>query len=361
MARLGGKDRGLFQRKGSKDWWIRWQCHLGHDHQEKIGSKSFALQMHAARRTQVKEQQFCLHLEREKRKRNEHAKFGMVAERYLAWAEQQRPRSVGMRQTAVKHLTDYFGDVALSKIARLDVEKFIQSQLDSGRAPASINRCRSVLSSIFVKSNDWGLCDHNPVKGATHLRENNLSPRQLTKGEESALFAVLPEHIAPIVTLALHTGLRMGELRVQRWSDIDLVDATLTVTQPKSGKREVLPLNAVAHALLASLPQTHDVIFPNMILNLGRSFKQLVKKAGLPSDITFHCLRDTYVSRLAPYCAGPTLMALARHRNFSTTQRYLKVDERHLRQAVERLSDDSYSLTVTETETGISKKYNSLK
>jgi hypothetical protein len=39
----------------------------------------------------------------------------------------------------------------------------------------------------------------------------------------------------------------------------------------------------------------------------------------------------------------------------------LKVDERHLRQAVERLSDDSYSLTVTETETGISKKYKALK
>ena len=43
MARPGVKDRGLLQRKGSKDWWIRWICHLGHDHQEKAGSKSYAL------------------------------------------------------------------------------------------------------------------------------------------------------------------------------------------------------------------------------------------------------------------------------------------------------------------------------
>jgi len=128
------------------------------------------------------------------------------------------------------------------------------------------------------------------------------------------------------------------------------VDATLTVTQPKSGKREVLPLNAVAHALLASLPQTHEVVFPNVPSDMSNAFRRLVRKAGLPADITFHCLRDTYVSRLAPYCAAPTLMALARHRNFATTQRYLKVDERHLRHAVEHLSGDSEYLTVTKTE-----------
>lgn len=151
----------------------------------------------------------------------------------------------------------------------------------------------------------------------------------------------------------MHTGLRMGELRVQRWRDIDLVDATLTVTQPKSGKREVLPLNNVAHTLLAELPQTHDVVFPEMPKNMSEVFKRWATRAGLPNDVTCHCLRDTYISRLAPYCAGPTLMTLARHRNFATTQRYLRADERHLRQAVERLSSDSESLTVTKTETEI--------
>jgi integrase len=305
------------------------------------------------RRTQVREQKFCLQLEREKRKRNEQAKFDAVAERYLAWAEQHRPRSIGMRQAAVNHLTKFFGDTPLSKIGKLDVEQFIQDRLDSGMAPASINRFKSVLSSIFIKAQDWGLCDHNPAKGATHLRENNISPRPLMLDEEQQLFAVLPEHIAPIVTLALHTGLRMGELRVQRWSDIDLVDATLTVTQPKSGKREVLPLNGVALGLLAGLPQTHDVLFPGMPKKMSDAFQRLVRKAKLPNDVTFHTLRDSYISRLAPYCAAPTLMRLARHRNFATTQRYLKVDERHLRHAVERLSGHSGSPTVTKTEIDI--------
>ena len=353
MARPGGKDRGLFQRKGSKEWWIRWQCHLGHDHQEKIGKKSFARHMHALRRTQVKEQKFCLTLEREKRKRNEQAKFDAVASQYLEWARHHRPKSLASRQTAINHLISHFSDTPLSKIDKMDVEKFIQGMLDSGAAPASINRCRSVLGVIFVKAQDWGLCDHNPVPGTTHLQENNVAPRPITPDEEEKLFAALPEFLKPVVTLALHTGLRMGELKAQRWADIDLIDATLTVSQPKSGKREVLPLNAAAHTLLAGLPRTADVVFPDIPVNLGRAFKRRVVKAGLLGDVTFHCLRDTYISRLAPYCSAPSLMALARHRDFSTTQRYLKVDERHLRQAVERLSGDSESLTVTKIETAI--------
>ena len=294
MARAGGKDRGLFQRKGdAKTWWIRWQCRYGHDHQEKIGTKSVAREMHAERRRQVKQFNFCLTLERQRRKREDEAKFDVAAKRYLAWAEQHWPRSVGYRKTALKHLCAYFGDTPLSKISKVNVEKFIQYQMDIGSARASINRCRSILSQVFVKSQDWGLCDHNPVRGSMRLQENNLSPRPLTPEEESALYGVLPPHIEPIVTLALHTGLRMGELRVQRWADIDLVDASLLVSQPKSNMREVLPLNNAAHSLLLGLPQTHDVIFPNMSSDMSNIFKRLVKKAGLPSDITFHCLRDT--------------------------------------------------------------------
>ena len=60
MARAGGRDRGLFQRKDDKAWWIRWACHLGHDHQERIGTKSFARHMYQTRKTQVKTHRFCL-------------------------------------------------------------------------------------------------------------------------------------------------------------------------------------------------------------------------------------------------------------------------------------------------------------
>ena len=353
MARAGGKDRGLFQRKGDKAWWIRWACHLGHDHQERIGTKSFARHMYQTRKTQVKTHRFCLAVERDKRRRETLARFDQAAERYLEWAAQHRARSMGMRRSAVGHLLYAFRDKSLARIRKADVERYIQSRLDEGAAPATINRERTTLSQIFAKAQDWGLCDVNPVQGTTHLQENNEAPRPITPDEEAQLMAVLPEHLKPIVTLALHTGLRLGELGAQRWSDINLVDAHLVVTRPKSGRREVLPLNDTAYSVLASLPQTHEVVFPEMPVQMSRVFRRWVHKAGLPSTITFHCLRDTYISRLAPYCAAPTLMALARHRSLDTTRRYLHIEERHLRQAVEHLNPQTGKATVARTVEGM--------
>jgi integrase len=319
---------------------------------ERIGTKSFARHMYQTRKIQVKTHRFCLALERDKRRRETLARFDQAAERYLEWAAQHRPRSIGMRRTATGHLLKAFGDTPLARIRKADAERYIQARLDEGAAPASINRERTTFSQIFAKAQDWGLCDANPVVGTTCLREDNEAPRPISADEETQLMAALPEHLKPIVILALHTGLRLGELRAQRWSDINLIDADLVVSRPKSGRREVLPLNDTAYSVLASLPQSHDVIFPDMPVDMSKAFMRCVHKAGLPREITFHCLRDTYISRLAPYCAAPTLMALARHRSLNTTRRYLRIDERHLRQAVERLNPQTTDRIGTKTVVG---------
>ncbi|MDE2483856.1 MAG: tyrosine-type recombinase/integrase [candidate division NC10 bacterium] len=113
---------------------------------------------------------------------------------------------------------------------------------------------------------------------------------------------------------------------------------SLTVTRPKSGKREQLPLDPTAWRLLASLERTGPLVFPRIPSKLSDLFIRYVKKAGL-EGVTFHCLRDTFISRLAldPQVSVPTVMRLARHRNYQTTRRYLRIDEAHLKAAVERL------------------------
>ena len=150
------------------------------------------------------------------------------------------------------------------------------------------------------------------------------------------LFAILPAHYKPVVTLALHTGLRLAELRAQLWRDVELARELLTVTRPKSGKRESIPLNRVALAVLAALSQDGPLLFPRLPTKLSDLFIKYAHRAGAP-DVTFHCLRDTYISRLAPHCTTPTLMALARHRDYRTTQRYVRLDGAHLRDAVAHL------------------------
>ena len=162
-------------------------------------------------------------------------------------------------------------------------------------------------------------------------------------------------HYKPVVILALHMGLRLGELRAQQWRDVGLAAGLLTVTQPKSGKRETVPLNSIAFAVLAALPQDGPLLFPRLPKKLSDLFIKYARKAGL-TDVTFHCLRDTYISRLAPHCTTPTLMALARHRDYRTTQRYVRVDGVHLRQAVEHLVGSLTSPTATDVEATSSRQ-----
>ena len=276
-------------------WWIRWWCNYGHRHEERIGPKHVAEEEVERRRVAVKTEDYCLTRARDQKRREKPTLFKDAATRYLAWAEEHRPRSVTFREKALQHLKAAFGEKALTHITRADVEAYQTRRRDAGAAAGTVNRERAVLSHLFSKANAWELVKGNPVTGSDRQKEADERPRPLTPDEEARLFAVLPAHYKPFVTLALHTGLRLGELRHQAWRDIDLPGATLRVTRPKTGKAESIPLNATARAVL--------------------------------------------ISRLAPHVSPPTLMALARHRDCRTIRRHVQVAGDNLRAAVERLTE----------------------
>lgn len=339
MARSNSKTRGIFERpNGSGVWWVRWACHFGHDHRQKIGPKGLAKAEYQRRKVAVRTGDYCLTRAQAARRENRPTLLADAASRYLAWAKQEYPRSYTFREKALKHLVGAFSSKALEEISTSDVEEYQISRHDEGAAPGTVNRERAVLSHLFKKAVSWKLAKENPVLGTSKLEEPEGKPRPLTSDEEARLFTVLPYHYKPVVTLALHTGLRLGELRAQRWADVDLPAGVLTISRPKSRKPESLPLNQTARGVLAALERTDPLIFPALPKKLSDLFIRYARKAGL-RDMTFHCLRDTFISRLAPHVTTPTLMALARHRDYRTTRRYVQVDGDYLRAAVERIAE----------------------
>lgn len=350
MARKGGVDRGLFHRDGL--WWIRWTCPYGHEHKEKIGTaKGIARDFYAKRKLQVKTEGYCLTEAKGQQAREKPTLFRDVAKRYLLWAEQERPRSLVFRQCAMKHLLAAFGSRPLSEIDAEAMESYIAVRRAEGAAPATINRERTVIGHTFKKAATWKLTQVNPIAGTDPLEEPEGKPRPITPDEEARLFSVLPMRYHPFTRLAIHTGLRLGELRSQAWKDIDLEQRKLTVTRPKSKKLERLPLNAVARAVLVSLERTGPVVFPGIPKRFSDRFVVYAKRAGLP-DVTFHCLRDSFISRIAPLVSAAVLMQLARHRDLRTTRRYLGFEDAALMAAVEKLSENGFE---TGTQTGTEK------
>jgi len=227
----------------------------------------------------------------------------------------------------------------VSDVTPQRLEAYLTTRRLAGASGATINRDRAVLSHLCSQLVAQGVLARNPCTPVARVREAPEQPRPLTHDEEARLYLVLPPDLHPVVTLALHTGLRLRELRHQAWRDVDLESNSLLVTAPKSGQHEILPLNRVARDVLATLPKDGPAVFPGLPPDLSRRFARIARLANLP--VTFHCLRDTFISRLAPHVSGPVLMQLARHRDFHTTRRYLRVDGAHLREAVEWLVEGS--------------------
>ena len=146
-----------------------------------------------------------------------------------------------------------------------------------------------------------------------------------------------------MVTFALHTGMRRGEILGLRWQDVDLRNsvATIPAARAKGRRHRYVPLNTDAMDILATLPSPIErsaLIFGNSAGKLNENFRRewqaAIELSGL-EDFRFHDLRHTFASRLV--MAGVDLAVLREllgHRDFEMTLCYAHLAPSHLRAAV---------------------------
>ena len=82
-----------------------------------------------------------------------------------------------------------------------------------------------------------------------HRQENNARVRWLSSEEETRLRACIEatcrQHL-PELELALHTGLRLGEMYGLTWENVNLSRRVLTIPRSKNGEVRHVPLNSKA-------------------------------------------------------------------------------------------------------------------
>jgi integrase len=164
----------------------------------------------------------------------------------------------------------------------------------SGKSPAYIRRCATVLARALDLARKRGLIDSNPAKDATRPRTTRTKPFAPTGDEVRAVLAEAqgrdPE-IADAGTVLASTGMRRGEFLATRWCDLRLdqaevhVAAAITDGGPgvgvirkptkRSDWRDV-PLTGAAcqalkrqaerrAALIGSAPDPDEYVFPRGI------------------------------------------------------------------------------------------------
>ncbi len=349
MARAGGKDRGIFERpKGSKIWWILYACQYGHIHRKKIGPKGLAKTEYERHKVRARTEGYCPTQERNKPRP---ILFQDFEEEYLGWSRVNK-RSHKTDEQWFKRLREAFKGKTLDEITTREIEGF-KSQLAAELAPATVNRHLALLKHMYTLALRWGKAKTNPVKTVRLFKENNARVRYLTENEEARLFLACPERYRPIVTIALHTGLRQGELLRMRWRDVDFGPGILTVERSKHGEALRVPMNSLVKETLYRLPRNGHQVFAwhngRTPSDVSHAFAEITKRAGI-SDFRFHDLRHTFASRLV--MAGVdirTVQELLGHKTIQMTLRYTHLSPDHKQAAVERLIPRA---TGTATSTG---------
>ena len=66
----------------------------------------------------------------------------------------------------------------------------------------------------------------------------------------------------PLFALAIHTGLREGDICTLKWQEVDLARGWITRVQNKTGNEVRIPLFTALSAYLGALPQTSECVLP---------------------------------------------------------------------------------------------------
>lgn len=225
-------------------------------------------------------------------------------------------------------------------------------------SPASVRGCLTFLATVYSWAVKNGIVAVNPVKGVERPTPTS-SIDFYDRAEVDALLQAAAARaaggessgklLAACIHLAVHTGLRKGELLGLRWQDVDLATQRLTVARsyaatPKSGKTRHLRLPSACVPVLqkwrTSCPVSADGrVFPVHRQSLDAWTPELLAAAGchVPAH-PWHAMRHTFASHFI--MAGGNILTLQKilgHSDVKMTLIYAHLAPDFLGQEMERV------------------------
>jgi integrase len=144
------------------------------------------------------------------------------------------------------HIKPALGRVKLGALTPNHVRRLYRQKLDSGLAPRTVNyihttlhkALRDAVSGALIPRNAASVKAPRPEKPEIHQLSPDQARRLIATARETG------DRNEALYVLALHCGLREGELLGLKWDDIDMSGATATLQV----RRTLSPSNATAPA-----------------------------------------------------------------------------------------------------------------
>jgi integrase len=305
-----------------------------------------------------------------------HETVGQFLERWLdAVASQRvRPRTFERYQGVVsKHLAPELGHLPLPKLTPQHIERLYVAKRGD-LSPAGVRYIHQVLHAALAHAARMRMIAYNPADGVAPPRPVQQEMLYLAPDEARRFLTLIEdEPLGPLYTLAMTTGMRLGELLGLRWQAISGTDLEVRVAlirvggawslsapkTPKSRRRIALSTTAqkalkrqrrlqAEARLRAGLAWTdYGLVFTDEFGEpltgsriTERRLRPLMRREGLP-PIRFHDLRHTAATLMLTAGVNPKVVSeMLGHTSVAITlDRYSHVLPTMQAEAVRRLDD----------------------
>ena len=252
-----------------------------------------------------------------------------------------------------KRLLRLIRECKWQNLREVTADSFLRWRAEQTQAPKTINEYQAALSALFTWLRKQNRVAANPfeIVSKVDTRGKESFHRRALNDDEAKRLLAGPRML--LYLLAMHTGLRRGEINALHGGDFHLDTANpywvLPAAFVKNRKEQPRPLHPELVAELQKLKtagklKPEDSVFPQRVPPM-KVVRADLKAAGIPLKdergylVDFHALRTTYITRLQRAGVSPReAMELARHSDMRLTMKnYTDVAQLPLAATVRKL------------------------
>jgi integrase len=268
-----------------------------------------------------------------------------------------------------KHILPELGPTSLRDVSRAQIEACLSRLKVKGHATSTLRSIRATFSTVLQAGVERGYLEKNPAHGI-RIREADTKKvwRFYSAAEIRMLLAVLDEPCRSVVSMAIQTGLRIGEILGLRWKRVDLLNSSLEVAatysdgefgSPKTKSScRIIPISSVLRSELEAQRARIGNAGPDELVfqtpsgtplnpkNLyNRELAPACDRIGKPR-ISWHSFRHAHATLLGEVGGSPkTAQALLGHSDLETTFNiYTHAIPDSQRKAVERVAGELFGV-----------------
>ena len=298
--------------------------------------------------------------------------FSLYVERYLDAKSRDLKATTanGYRSNARLHILPMLGNMKVADVKKLAVlQDYVNNLLESHNVK-TVKKIMVIVSGALEEAMLDGVIDANPATSIRYPKAEKVEKRAFTREQVNILLRAAKaagEPLRAAIVLGVCYGLRRSESLGLRWSDVDFDKSVLHVcntitcygdlrieeekTKTEAGKRDIDLLDTTL-AYLRELKQAQQdngltldkvCVWPDGKAvreeYITRGLKRLEGKAGLP-ELTYHELRHTAASLLAPYVTDKQLQAFMGHEDITTTKNiYVHMNEQERKKTSQKMDE----------------------